>query len=763
MGSKKTSTVLITIIKKSIPVLVILVFILAAVVAQKMNENKKIASNPGKQEVNYPAANAGEYSNTLIADNEDYELYLDGPTLSITIKDKKTGAIMNSSAGKDEEKINAQWKGLMKSGIVLDVIDGKGKNDQKQADLINNESSVAIEKIENGFHAYVSFPEYEFYFQVYVTLEGDSLNVEIPDSLIIENCSLYATDDPKREYYIGAINVFPFLGNTYLGETPGYMLLPDGNGTLIYLNDKEGKVTGGFSRMFYGEDIGFKESEVVSLLDDLYYTVNKEENIMAPIFGMVHTQDQFGFLGIVEGGAERASLEAYPNGVKVDYNRIYPKFILRKVYVQPTSQSDSGTVKAIEQDRSHSDIKVKYCFVHGDSANYSGLANRYRDYLLEDSGLSVKDNSYNTRVDFLGSERENGLVTKKAVTMTTTDDIRDIYKDLETAGVTDLLSLYKGWQAGGLYKIPVKNYKADSAIGGTKELTKLMKEVNDSGKQLYLCQDALRINPDEYNATFNVVKRVNKRLYEEWDYQQVYERFLYLTPSRSDDLMEELKKDYLEKGIKDISLTGISNNIFTFSYSSNYYSRKDTMTQYVNTISDMDQDFDLVLRQPNYYLWNYTDAFLDMPVGSSTYNYVDEDIPFLSMVLKGVVPMYSEYMNFEAEKQEFILKLIESGVYPSFYITKEDSSKLIYTNSAQIYSSQYNAYKEDIIQYNTAFKQINDAVKDAFIIKHERLDNGVTVVSYNNGIKIYVNYSNSDQTVDGYLIEAMGYKVGESK
>jgi hypothetical protein len=763
LASKSTSTVSKIIMKKTIPVLVIIILILTAVVVQKLNENRKIASHPYKQEINYPEANAGQYSNTLMAENEIYELYLDGPTLSITLKDKKTGAVLKSSVGKDDDKINDQWQGFMKSGIVLDVIDGKGKNDQLQADFINDDTSIAIEKIENGFHAYVSFSKYEFYFQVYVTLEGDSLNVEIPDHLIIENCTKYTTDDPNKEYYIGAINVFPFLGSTHLGDTPGYMLLPDGNGSLIYLNDKEGKVTGGFSRMFYGEDIGFKESEVVSLLWGMYYTVNQEESLMAPIFGMVHTEDKLGFLGIIEGGAERASLEAYPNGVKVNYNRIYPKFILRKVYVQPTSQSNSGTVKEVEEDRSHSDIKVQYCLVDGDSADYSGLANRYRDYLLQDSGLSVKDNSYNTRVDFLGTERENGLLTKKTVTMTSTDDIRDIYKDLETAGVTDLLSIYKGWQAGGLYKVPVKSYTADSAIGGTKELTKLINEANESGKQFFLYQDALRINPDIYNATFNVVKRVNKRLYEEWDYQQVYERFLYLTPSRSDYFIDRLTKDYLKKGIEDISLAGISNHIYSYSYSGKYYSRNDTMTQYVNTISGMDQDFDLVLTQPNYYLWNYTDAFLDMPVSSSTYNYEDEDIPFLSMVLKGVMPMYSEYMNFEAKEQEFILKLIESGVYPSFYITQEDSSKLIYTNSAQIFSSQYTAYKDDIIQYNEEFKQINEAVKDAFIKKHERLDNGVTVVNYNNGINIYINYSNTDQTVDGYLIEAMRYKVGEAK
>ena len=58
-----------------------------------------------------------------------------------------------------------------------------------------------------------------------------------------------------------------------------------------------------------------------------------------------------------------------------------------------------------------------------------------------------------------------------------------------------------------------------------------------------------------------------------------------------------------------------------------------------------------------------------------------------SIVLKGVMPMYSEYVNFEANKKEFFLKMVETGTFPSFYITKESSSDLVNTNSSDIYSS----------------------------------------------------------------------------
>ena len=277
---------------------------------------------------------------------------------------------------------------------------------------------------------------------------------------------------------------------------------------------------------------------------------------------------------------------------------------------------------------------------------------------------------------------------------------------------------------------------------------------------MYLYHDVLRINPDEFNTTFNVVKRIDKRLYQEPTYMDVYENMLYLIPKRTEYYLNRLKKDYRKAGIYDLALAGITNSLFTYSYGGKEYSRTDTYNAYNSILANIGDEFSLLLEQPYMYLWKYTDAFLDMPVGTSQYNFTDEDVPFLAIALKGIMPLYSEYMNFEANKQEFFLQLIEMGIYPSFLITWEDSSNLIYTNSADIYSSKYSTYRDDIIEYTKALKEVNDAVKGAFIIDHERLG-GVTVVTYDNGTKIYVNYSKTEQVVDGYTIEPLGYKVGE--
>lgn len=684
----------------------------------------------------------------LIAENDKYALYMEEEYLSIVVLDKATGSYMESAISYDDGKNNDMWMGSMKSALVLTYI--YGIVDTNQVDLVNDDATKKITYTDNGFSAEVYWTKYQFGMTLNVSLEQNGIVASIPEDSIRED---------SESYYIGTISIYPFLGYSYLDDKEGYMLLPDGNGALIYLDDKEGWFNSGFTKMVYGEDIGLTLYSTTALLWDRYNIINSSNNIIAPIFGMAHTDDKIAFLGVIEDGSQRAAIVASPNGVNVDYNRIYARFTERTVYTQYNSNNSSSSFKTAETQRSHSDLTVRYLFLSGDEANYSGMANAYREYLLNRGDLVADDTSYNTRIDFLGTERESWLIGTTAVTMTTVDDIREIYSDLDSAGVTDIFTVYKGWQKGGLYNLPITSYKADSKIGGTKELTALIKEAEQSGIHFYLYNDALRLNPDEASSTFNVVKQVNRRQYQEETHKDVYDYFLYLIPSRTDTLLTKFLKSYTKQGVDNVAIAGISNKLYSNYYKNVLYSRFDNAQTYDNTLSSISAQANVVLEQPYAYLWKYTDAFLDMPLYTSNYMYEDESVPFLSMVLKGVIPVYSEYVNFEANKQEYFLKLIETGTYPSFYITKEDSSKLIYTNSSDIYSSQYETYKSTIVEYAEELSSVNDKVSGAYIVGHEILDNGIRVVTYSNGVKIYLNYGETQAQADGYTIDAMSYKV----
>ncbi len=687
---------------------------------------------------------------SLIAENDHYALYMNEEYLSIIVQDKATGAYMESAVSYDDNKNNATWSAAMRSALVLTVI--YGITDTQQADLINDEVAKDITYTDNGFSAKVYWSKYKFGMTLEVELTEDGVIASVPDESIVED---------GEDYFIGTISVYPYLGHSYLDQKEGYMFIPDGNGALIYLEDKEGRFRSGFTSMIYGDDPGFARQSVSNLWQD-HNIINDANKVIAPVFGMAHTSEGIAYLAVVEKGAERASIIANPNGANVDYNRIYARFTERVVFTQYNGNNSSSAYQTAETGRSHSDLQVHWIFLAGDDANYCGMANAYRAYLLERGDLVPSaDNSYNTRVDFLGSDRESWVVGTSAVVMTTTDDIREIYEDLKKEGVTDLFSVYKGWQKGGIYNLPIGSYKADSKIGGTGDLTSLMEEAENAGIQFYLYNDALRLNPVESSSVFNVVKQINRRRFSESTYKDVYEEFLYLIPSRTGTLLGQFVNSCTKKGVNNLALAGITNTLYSNYYDNVFYSRHNTAEEYDKIFGQIAGQTDLVMEQPFAYLWKYTDAFLDMPLYTSNYMYEDESIPFMSIVLKGVMPMYSEYVNFEANKQEFFLKMVETGTFPSFYITKESSSDLVNTNSSDIYSSQYDVYRDTMIAYARELAEINAKVEGAYIVGHEIRENNVTVVTYGNGVKIYLNYGSSAVQTDGYTIEGMSIKVVE--
>ncbi len=690
----------------------------------------------------------------LVAESDTYKLWYYEPLFSIKLENKKTGTVMESTVSDDkiQGKPNKSWTGYMQSGIVIYAI--KGTVNTYQVDMQTCKNKIETYAIDNGICAVISFPDYKFGLAVEVTLEGDDLVVRIPDGSI--------TEDKNGSAYISTISLFPMLGYSYKGEKDGYMLIPDGNGALIYLDDKEGRYSSGFSRMIYGVDYGFEQTDNSSYLWESYETVTDPNPVTAPIFGMAHTSCDQAYLAIVESGEERCSIEAQPNGVMIDYNRCFAKFLIRDIFVQPLNNSNSGTVKTVEADRLHADLQVRYCLLSGEEADYSGMANTYRKYLLESGALSNVDTSYNTRIDLLGSDREEFLLGTTAVTMTTTENAAAMFAQLREMGVHNVLSVYKGWQDGGMYAWPLSSYKADSSIGGSSALTDLVVEQGKQGYDIYLYNDPILVNDASTAFTFDVMKMVNKRTFKIETRDQVFDLFYYLLPSKTAENLKRLSADLVSEGIRSMALAGITGNIFSYSSKGSYYSRTDTMTAYAQAVEKAGLSLNLVMENPNAYLWKYCSAYLDMPLGSSDYLYVDQDIPFLSMVLKGILPMYSNYVNFEANKTENFLQMVESGIYPSFYLSWEETSQLLYTNSSNLFSLEFENYKDTVVEYDKALRALAAQTYGAHIIRHDTLDTGIVKVSYDNGVVIYINYTEAAYTVDGITVEALSYKVGES-
>ena len=295
-------------------------------------------------------------------------------------------------------------------------------------------------------------------------------------------------------------------------------------------------------------------------------------------------------------------------------------------------------------------------------------------------------------------------------------------------------------------------------------MTDLAEKYKGSDISVSLIQDALEINDVTSNSTFSAAKLANKKTYSYTDrFLNVYKTFKYLTPSKSEEYTKTLADNLTDGGINGVALKGYTNTLFTYSLKNKIRSRAEAMKYYESALAAVEsKGMTVSMDSPSMYLWKYTDKFLNLPISSSMYVYTSAEIPFVSTVLKGSIQVYSGYVNYEANQTEFKLKLIETGVYPSFLLTYESPTVLQYTNSSWDYSSDYRQYLKFIGELNEELSEVNAKTAGAYIDKHESNydgKTGLTKVTYSNGTVVYVNYSEKTASVDGQNIEGLSYKV----
>ena len=105
--------------------------------------------------------------------------------------------------------------------------------------------------------------------------------------------------------------------------------------------------------------------------------------------------------------------------------------------------------------------------------------------------------------------------------------------------------------------------------------------------------------------------------------------------------------------------------------------------------------------------------------------------------------------------------MVEYGVYPSFVVTSAESTELYGTAQEPYYSTCFNDWEERIVSAYHFVASALDAVRGSRMIAHDCLKNGVIRVCYENGVQIYINYTDIPKQADGRTIEAGSYLVVE--
>ena len=645
--------------------------------------------------------------------NGDLELYYHPKSLALRIKNKHNDFIWATDLVNPKKYgINASQTRFAQTAFEVEYVDEKGKASASSKTAFDSTSSVSVSGKTITFTINISKISLKFKYKV--TLTNNGINLKLDHESISEG----------EKYFLTDIKFFPYFGASRLKEKPGYMFIPSGNGALIRF-DQSVAISNSYKERYYGVDANYSQNE-------------ERDSLSLPIFGVVHGVNQHAFLAEIEEGSEIAYLNFDPSSIKLGFNRLYNSFTYRQTYMISIPGTDTN-VTMIPENIYNRNISINYNFLEDSDANYIGMAKAYQKKLVKDNIISKNINSGSNKVniDVLGGETKSGIIMDKFLKMTTTDNLIEINNDLKSELSNDILYTLRGFNKGGLSRHNFNNFEFTSKLGNLKDLNEL---------EYYMYY-----NPVE---TYNSKNKANK------------ETLVNIFNAQFVVIVEDGRKYKFYNGYKYVD-EGLNkaldkyDNLYLDGITSKLYGDGKLELSRSDVYDKMSTKFEkqMPMIRPNLYLFKNTSNYLNMPLYHSRLRFITDSVPFTQILLRGYIDYYSTYLNFSTNQDIDLLRAIEFGSNLSYLISYEESYELASTLSNHLYATHYGSNRDLIInQVKTATSALSN-VKGKAIIDREQLSVGVVCVTYENNIKVYVNYNNNDYTYNNVVIPKLGYKV----
>ena len=650
----------------------------------------------------------------------------------------------------------------------------------------------------------------------YVSNSG-GVGFDIPVEYVIEGNTFRATIVTSEivtpaEVGITRLNFLPGFGAADDTVIDGYTLVPDGCGTLIPINAEDQRQTG-----YQVPIMARHRDEALSQNGRDYSEIPYYETTILPVFGQ--KQDDNAFFCIVEEGYEFGNIVAYVADRFTKYNsafaaffptvtddiyyssgstsgiKMFPKVeiaeeelvIERKVNKETGEVTIEEKVKTVVNNYCRlpaSNLSLRYSFLSGDKADYVGMAEYYRLYLMNTYGMEKMEATDATAfyVDLYGIMDKKvsyvGFPINTKYALTTFEEAEEIVGELFSLGIEDLTVRYVGMINGGLQQRYAGNFKVERNLGGKSDYKEFIANMDALGVNVYpdidvahVYQDRLfdGFSPDNDTAMtlgkqeaiiFDTnISTGKKDLLNDSEY---YHPRWIVSPKVYEELFDEIQSN-----LEDFDNMHVSFGTLGYKLSSDFdldmiIDRGQSARVTADQLRQLeDAGYDILVERGFAYTLPYVTTVLDIPMTSSFFSVAEYDVPFVQLVIHGLIEYAGEPLNVTQDVQYNILKCLEygAGVYARFMY--EDDSVFQSTYFLNLYSMNYKNWMDEA---KTIYNAVNEAIGDVqnqFIVDHERLAENVYRTTYEGGKQVIVNYNTADVTVEelGVTICARDYVV----
>lgn len=528
----------------------------------------------------------------------------------------------------------------------------------------------------------------------------------------------------------------------------GYLFYPDGSGALTYNTPNHGQSTETYETAIYSDTS-------VNMAWENNRDSTGLKRMMLPVYGS--KKNEQAFVAMIEDADTNASICLLPSGNTVNLNRINSKFTYRNV-VQITSSSEYSTdsmASIFEKTAAEITPKIRYQFLNGTnySADYSGMANAYRDQLLETSQLkksSILNGKMPMALNFIAGTWKSMLFYQSYVSISSFEELGSVVDELGAAGVDNLIMYVDGWEKS---EYP-STLKVPGAAGGAEGVRTLTEKLKNANGNLYLSVDL--VDADTFNRGINesnLALGSNLRIYE-------FQKFWYklFSPSYIRDNFSSTMNSVDKLGNPGIMLARMGNLLYSDFNDRYNTNRSDCADIWSELYATAQQQVSTAAEGGNKYLLNTADYLMDIPMASSGYTFSDESVPFYQMVVHGSIAYSAKPFNHFYDTDREKLQTIEYGAIPLYKLTYNDSSSL--RKLFNDFTTPYVDCKDQIIEIYNEFNENFADLSDQYMVGHEKLTKDVARVTYQDGTIVYINYAETDYTTDdGITVPALDYTI----
>jgi len=567
-----------------------------------------------------------------------------------------------------------------------------------------------------------------------------------------------------------SIMLHPYLmsGSTF---DEGYLIIPDGSGGIIMFNN--GMTAEDVQIPVFGRD---------PLLESWNFHEFFEQATL-PIFGMV--RNDMGLLAIIEEGAPVATIHANTSGRIDEYNRVFASFDLSFFEGLLMRGTGAGATTIQHMDVYDMDIRIRYILFTGDDANYVAMAGEYRNYLLEQG--SLRSNPIPEDVPFFAhfyasAPRQQmilGIPRTQQFSMTSTSQTQHILEAFTAQGVRNIHVQYSHWANGGMLTTRMDRIRPLRSIGGRRGIQELEEFTESIDATLFptvrvntvLMPPGRQFNRISANmAARNVGNQIQFSSWRDMATRIFGGGAALISPSSWLRYIGGILRGFSNLGLRNIAVMDLGGLLFGNYGRRNQITRLEALDYASEALDALSTDTGLMLVNPNAYAFAYASVITDLPFRSGGRRIVDYYVPFVQIVLENHIPFAMPAYNIDPMSwrgfQEYMLRAVESRSAMQLLLTYESEEEFFPTFqqfwvlNALPFLTQYRRWEDRIGYYYAQVNAFHQQVRGAYTIAHAVHNGGDgVIVTYSNGVTVYINYSDNPWEINGRVINPLSFEV----